>query len=566
MTTGDARSKQTARKSTGGKAPRKQLATKAARAGGYRTGGHEPRQRTVTINASEKLAAEMQVALDRMAWLPGSVYHDLTREQDGMRAAQQTVLAEVKTAREGVAPARGPCWPAERKAYEAAIGCFEDCANPRVLVDAHKLLRSHAAELFTLGGGVGDSDGPVAAALVQVDMRCKYLLVTLSPQCEQEDVSALLKAILAAMNHTDPNDEAAAVVKRDWEVHLVWHGSVTEAGGGATGAVPTQTMPTVATMLAATRQRAVSLAPWSHVYDFDMCADAGIAHAFGAHWPTSVPPDGTFWARGELPAGAIVSWATYGDARYAVRLADKTDVGRPDLESYTRLRVRHGGNEMFNHYLGWEVVEELPATARAGAAPYATALADPACRQPVGVDITTLGSRQLGSGQTVRREDCAIGGLTAALTQADPEIGLLLRQATQCRPWVGIASLKQLCPLVNGIAKDVRRARGYALQLRKVKLCATGTPADRAHANALFAIRDMQVRYCTPPPPLPLPIAPGVAPLHSSRSTLPLCLRAHSLAPSLSVLCFVLCVVCCVFCLFSRSLRLPRCCPRRQVW
>ena len=170
MTTGDARSKQTARKSTGGKAPRKQLATKAARAGGYRTGGHEPRQRTVTINASEKLKAEMQVALDRMDWLPGSVYHDLTREQDGMRAAQQTVLAEVKTAREGVAPARGPCWPAERKAYEAAIGCFEDCANPRVLVDAHKLLRSHAAELFTLGGGVGDSDGPVAAALVQVDM------------------------------------------------------------------------------------------------------------------------------------------------------------------------------------------------------------------------------------------------------------------------------------------------------------------------------------------------------------------------------------------------------------
>ena len=78
MTTGDARSKQTARKSTGGKAPRKQLATKAARAGGYRTGGHEPRQRTVTINASEKLKAEMQVALDRMDWLPGSVYHDLS--------------------------------------------------------------------------------------------------------------------------------------------------------------------------------------------------------------------------------------------------------------------------------------------------------------------------------------------------------------------------------------------------------------------------------------------------------------------------------------------------------
>ena len=239
MSMGDARSKQTARKSTGGKAPRKQLATMAARRGGYATGGGGREPRTVTINASEKLAAERQVALDRMAWLPGSVYLDLTKEQDGMRDAREEVLARVKTTREGARFARGPCWPAERKAYEAAIGCFEDCANPRVLVDAHKLLCSHAAELFTLGGGVGDSDGPVAAALVQVDMWCKYLLVTLSPECDQEGASALLKAILSAMNQTDPNDAAAAVVKRDWEVHLVWHGSVTEAGGDATGAVPT---------------------------------------------------------------------------------------------------------------------------------------------------------------------------------------------------------------------------------------------------------------------------------------------------------------------------------------
>ena len=275
---GDARTKQTARKSTGGKAPRKQLATRAARRGGYATGGGGREPRTVTINASEKLAAERQVAHDRMAWLPGSVYLDLTKEQDGMRDAREEVL------REGARSARGPCWPAERKVYEGAIRCFEDFVNPRVLVDAHELLRGHAAELFTLGGGVGDSDGPVAAALVQVDMRCKYLLVTLSPECDQEGASALLKAILCAMNETDPNDAAAAVVKRDWEVHLVWHGSVTEAGGDSTGAVPTQTIPMVATMLEATRQRAASLAPWSHVYDFDLCADAGIAHAFGAHW------------------------------------------------------------------------------------------------------------------------------------------------------------------------------------------------------------------------------------------------------------------------------------------
>ena len=165
MSMGDARSKQTARKSTGGKAPRKQLATMAARRGGYATGGGGREPRTVTINASEKLAAERQVALDRMAWLPGSVYLDLTKEQDGMRDAREEVLARVKTTREGARSARGPCWPAERKVYEGAIRCFEDCVNPRVLVDAHELLRGHAAELFTLGGGVGDSDGPVAAAL-----------------------------------------------------------------------------------------------------------------------------------------------------------------------------------------------------------------------------------------------------------------------------------------------------------------------------------------------------------------------------------------------------------------
>jgi hypothetical protein len=124
---------------------------------------------------------------------------------------------------------------------------------------------------------------------------------------------------------------------------------------------------------------------------------------------------------------------------------------------------------------------------------------------------------------------------------------------------------------VSGIAKDVRRARGYALQLRKVKLCATGTPADRARANALFAIRDMQVLYPTTPPSpshrpgcCPSSFVPfNVAPVSARPLT-------RTFSPSLSLFCAlcccVLCVACCVFCLFSRSLRLPRCCPRRQVW
>jgi hypothetical protein len=52
-----ARTKQTARKSTGGKAPRKQLATKAARKSAPATGGvkkpHRYRPGTVAVSASD---------------------------------------------------------------------------------------------------------------------------------------------------------------------------------------------------------------------------------------------------------------------------------------------------------------------------------------------------------------------------------------------------------------------------------------------------------------------------------------------------------------------------------
>ena len=56
-----ARTKQTARKSTGGKAPRKQLATKAARKSAPATGGvkkpHRYRPGTVALRASDPQAS-----------------------------------------------------------------------------------------------------------------------------------------------------------------------------------------------------------------------------------------------------------------------------------------------------------------------------------------------------------------------------------------------------------------------------------------------------------------------------------------------------------------------------
>lgn len=66
-----ARTKQTARKSTGGKAPRKQLATKAARKSAPSTGGvkkpHRYRYQNLTLVAAgigERVGSSCRVALE----------------------------------------------------------------------------------------------------------------------------------------------------------------------------------------------------------------------------------------------------------------------------------------------------------------------------------------------------------------------------------------------------------------------------------------------------------------------------------------------------------------------
>ena len=66
-----ARTKQTARKSTGGKAPRKQLATPAARrsARHYATAQRVP----VALSGAEVAKLERTLTLDKLAWTPDAV-------------------------------------------------------------------------------------------------------------------------------------------------------------------------------------------------------------------------------------------------------------------------------------------------------------------------------------------------------------------------------------------------------------------------------------------------------------------------------------------------------------
>jgi hypothetical protein len=77
-----ARTKQTARKSRGGKAPRKQLATKAARQSAPATGGLRriPRLATVgsgrvpvALSDAEVAKLERTLTLDKLAWTPDAV-------------------------------------------------------------------------------------------------------------------------------------------------------------------------------------------------------------------------------------------------------------------------------------------------------------------------------------------------------------------------------------------------------------------------------------------------------------------------------------------------------------
>ena len=97
-----ARTKQTARKSTGGKAPRKQLATKAARKSAPATGGvkkpHRYRPGTVALREIRKYQKSTELLMRKLPFqrLVREVANDIaagTRFPEGPRWQSQAVVA-----------------------------------------------------------------------------------------------------------------------------------------------------------------------------------------------------------------------------------------------------------------------------------------------------------------------------------------------------------------------------------------------------------------------------------------------------------------------------------------
>ena len=97
-----ARTKQTARKSTGGKAPRKQLATKAARKSAPATGGvkkpHRYRPGTVALREIRKYQKSTELLMRKLPFqrLVREVANDIaagTRFPEGPRWQSQAVIA-----------------------------------------------------------------------------------------------------------------------------------------------------------------------------------------------------------------------------------------------------------------------------------------------------------------------------------------------------------------------------------------------------------------------------------------------------------------------------------------
>ena len=92
-----ARTKQTARKSTGGKAPRKQLATKAARKSAPATGGVKKPHRSVKFSHAEELAKKFtkHEALLMIISLESNGFPHPTLLRGSIRLKAQTVRVAI---------------------------------------------------------------------------------------------------------------------------------------------------------------------------------------------------------------------------------------------------------------------------------------------------------------------------------------------------------------------------------------------------------------------------------------------------------------------------------------
>ena len=222
--------KQTARKSTGGRAPRKQLATKVARRGGYQSGGigsAAPRMRMVPLNRAELAQFETRAVLDGLEWTACSVAARLAAQQEAFGGAKAATLT-----RDLLPPlqgGRGACWPAQRGDFFQAFRLlFADCVNPRAANDALRALKGFDADLFELTDPA--SHAVTAAAIVRVVAPARgpgepgyepgYLTVELSTACDETQAGELLKCILRHYKSATLGS-GCIVVDDDFEVHMM---------------------------------------------------------------------------------------------------------------------------------------------------------------------------------------------------------------------------------------------------------------------------------------------------------------------------------------------------------
>ena len=161
-----ARTKQTARKSTGGKAPRKQLATKAARKKvAYRT----------PADGACKTCGKPGVTFF------GDRYTVLCAEHE--QAARDLSDATWR--------AKGE---AARRAVEQAKAAAQEAARVAAEMEAHEALtRSAAMESSESEGAAPPADAPQPHALARKTLRVQYALRTVPPR----DLAAHLQAVVA---------------------------------------------------------------------------------------------------------------------------------------------------------------------------------------------------------------------------------------------------------------------------------------------------------------------------------------------------------------------------------
>ena len=141
-----ARTKQTARKSTGGKAPRKQLATKAARKSTPATGGikkpHRFRPGTVALREIRRYQKSTELLIRRLPFqrlfreIAQEFKADLRFQSSAVQAIQEAAEAYLVNLFEGM-PSRVFLFPACRAHALVLLRCFPLCLSDTNLCAIH---------------------------------------------------------------------------------------------------------------------------------------------------------------------------------------------------------------------------------------------------------------------------------------------------------------------------------------------------------------------------------------------------------------------------------------------